>query len=126
LDKTTAPDANTVNRISTWLSTAILNAGTQAATATDPEFLVMEWITMHDADVRPAHQGAEGQQRPPGEPYDVGGVKMRYPGDPTAPIALWINCRCTLAPAQPDTALHLLVATGGTMTATTKKAPSAG
>lgn len=98
LDKTENPTDATTDRISVWLATAILNAATQAAAATDEEFLVMEWVTMHDSDVRPAHKEAEGQQRPPGEPYTVGGVEMRYPGDPTAPIDLWINCRCTLAP----------------------------
>jgi hypothetical protein len=98
LDKTSDPDHNTVERVSVWLATAILNAATQAAAATDEEFLVMEWVTMHDKDVREAHQDVEGQQRPPGEPYEVAGVPMLYPGDPSAPIELWINCRCTLAP----------------------------
>jgi hypothetical protein len=98
LDKTENPTPATVDRISVWLATAILNAGTQAAAATDEEFLLMEWVTMHDSDVRPAHREVEGQQRPPGEPFTVGGSPMRYPGDPTAPIELWINCRCTLAP----------------------------
>jgi hypothetical protein len=98
LDKTKDPTPATVDRISVWLATAILNAGTQAAAATDEEFLVMEWVTMHDKDVRVEHKETEGQQRPPGEPFDVSGVEMRYPGDPRAPIELWINCRCTLAP----------------------------
>jgi len=98
LDKTESPDENTVARVSTWLSTAILNGATQAAAASDEEFLVMEWVTMHDSSVRPAHHDTEGQQRPPGVPFDVDGAPMRYPGDPLAPIGLWINCRCTLAP----------------------------
>jgi hypothetical protein len=98
LDKTKDPTDATVDRLSVWLSTAILNAGTQAAAATDEEFLLMEWVTMHDSDVREAHREVEGQQRPPGDEFDVAGVGMRYPGDPTAPIELWINCRCTLAP----------------------------
>ncbi len=42
LDKTESPDDNTVDRVSTWLATAILNAGTQAAAAKDEEFLVLE------------------------------------------------------------------------------------
>lgn len=98
LDKTRNPTQETVNRISIWLSTAILNAGTQAAVNDDPEFVLMEWVTMHDSDVRAEHAATEGQQRPTTEPYDVAGVPMRYPGDPTAPIELWINCRCSLAP----------------------------
>ena len=119
LDKTENPTAATADRVSVWLSTAILNAATQEATADDEEFLVMEWVTMHDEDVRAAHVDTEGQQRPPGEPYDVAGSEMRYPGDPTAPIELWINCRCTLAPV-----LGSEAARGGTMTAaTTEKEP---
>jgi hypothetical protein len=98
LDKTENPTEATADRISVWLATAILNAATQEAVADDEEFLIMEWVTMHDEDVRAAHVDTEGQQRPPGEPFDVDGTEMRYPGDPTAPIALWINCRCTLAP----------------------------
>jgi len=98
LDKTKDPDANSVDRISTWLATAILNAGTSAAAQTDEEFVVMEWVTMHDKDVRVAHKDVEGQQRPPFEPFDVGGEKLRYPGDPSASPSLWMNCRCTLAP----------------------------
>ena len=78
---------------------AILNSVSIAAADADPEVLVLEWVTMHDEDVRAAHADAEGQTRPPGEPFDVGGHKMDFPGDPSAPIALWINCRCVLRPA---------------------------
>lgn len=102
LEMTDSPDDNTVDRVSTWLATAILNSATSEATGSDEEFVVMEWVTMHDKDVRPAHAEAEGQQRPAGEPFDVGGHELRYPGDPTAPIELWINCRCALAPALPN------------------------
>ena len=117
LDKTESPTAATADRISVWLATAILNSATQEATADDEEFLLMEWVTMHDNDVRPHHKVAEGQQRPPGEPFQVGGAKMRYPGDPTAPIELWINCRCTLAPVLASEA-EFRKTEGVTMTAT--------
>ncbi len=116
LDKTENPTDATADRVSVWLSTAILNAATQDAAGTDEEFLLMEWVTMHDADVRPEHAAAAGQQRPTDEPYDVGGVKMRYPGDPRAPIELWINCRCTLAPVLASEAHS--TQEGVTMTAT--------
>jgi hypothetical protein len=116
LDKTKDPTEATADRISVWLSTAILNAATQEAASTDEEFLVMEWVTMHDKDVRPAHKDAEGQQRPPGEPFDVGGSHLAYPGDPTAPIELWINCRCTLAPVLGSEAAR--TTEGVTMTST--------
>src|SRR5262245_10250893 len=64
----------------------------------------MEWVTMHDEDVRDTHRAADGQQRPPGEMFDVGGAQMPYPGYPGVPIELWINCRCTLAPVAGDLA----------------------
>lgn len=102
LDKTKDPTDATADRISVWLATAILNAATMEATADDEEFTVMEWVTMHDSDVRPAHADADGQQRPPGEPYDVGGEQMPYPGYPGVSIELWINCRCALAPTLPN------------------------
>ena len=37
-----------------------------------------------------------GQQRPMGEAFDAGGIPIRYPGDPMAPIEETINCRCAL------------------------------
>ena len=102
LDKTEDPTDTTADRISVWLSTAILNAATMEAAGTDEEFVVMEWVTMHDDDVRTAHQHVSGQQRPPGEDFDVDGVAMPYPGYPGVAIGLWINCRCSLAPTTPD------------------------
>lgn len=105
LEKTT-PESD-AKVIATWLSTALLNAATMAAVESDEEFLVMEWVTMHDSDVRHAHQEAEGQQRPPGEPFDVDGVEMPYPGFPVADLSLWINCRCSLAPALPNESFHV-------------------
>lgn len=97
LQKTT-PESS-AELIATWLATAVLNAATLDAAADDPEPLVMEWVTMHDEDVRETHQVAEGQQQPVGEKFTVGGEEMRYPGDPTVSVSLWINCRCSLAPA---------------------------
>ena len=102
LDKTEKVSEYTDDRVATWLGTAILNSATMAAADADDEFIVMEWVTMHDDAVRDAHEKTAGQQRPPGEPFNVDGVAMRYPGDPTAPPELWMNCRCALAPAMPD------------------------
>jgi len=111
LDKTEDPTDTTADRISVWLATAILNAATMEAAGTDEEFVVMEWVTMHDDNVRTAHKHTEGQQRPPGEAFDVDGVQMRYPGDPSAPIGLWINCRCSLAPTTPNEFSTVVAAT---------------
>lgn len=117
LDKTEKPTDSTPTTISTWLATAILNAATQAAAATDEEFLLMEWVTMHDDSVRETHRETNGQQRPTNEPFDVAGTPMRYPGDSSAPIELWINCRCAIAPILGSEAASLQPE-GVTMTAT--------
>jgi hypothetical protein len=54
------------------------------------------WKTRGDDRVRPEHKAVEGQVRPLGVPFDVGGAKLRHPGDQAAPPHLWIGCRCTL------------------------------
>ncbi len=57
-----------------------------------------EWVTMRDDRVRPEHVEADGQVRALGEPYDVGGEKMMYPGDPEASLDNICGCRCMLMP----------------------------
>lgn len=91
--------AASADLIAVWLSTAVLNAAVEQAAADDPEPVVLEWVTMRDEAVRATHAEAEGQQRAPGEMFRVGGHDMRRPGDPSAPIEEWANCRCMLRPA---------------------------
>lgn len=99
LRETTSPRTDaTVEHITVWLATWVLSQATINAVADDPEDLLLEWVTMTDTAVRVAHAKTHGQQRPPGEPFDVDGIEMPYPGWPGAPIELWINCRCTLRP----------------------------
>lgn len=40
------------------------------------------------------YDGLEGQERGLDEPFDVGGAKLRFPGDPEAPANETINCVC--------------------------------
>jgi hypothetical protein len=57
------------------------------------------WRTRRDNRVRDAHVSMEGQVQGLLEPFIApGGAKLRYPGDPTAPIELVINCRCWVTP----------------------------
>jgi HK97 family phage portal protein len=54
------------------------------------------WVTRKDAKVRPEHLLMQGNTVDVGENFVVDGVKMRFPGDPSAPAHLTINCRCRL------------------------------
>lgn len=58
--------------------------------------VVKQWITRRDRRVREAHADASGQIQLYGDPFQVGGVPMAYPGDPTAPASLTVNCRCIM------------------------------
>lgn len=54
-------------------------------------------------NARMTHQAAHEQVREMGEPFDIGGVPMKFPGDPDAPADEVINCRCVrIAVAGPD------------------------
>lgn len=54
------------------------------------------WHTYGDDRVRLAHRALNGRTVQVRNPFMVGGVKIRYPGDPTAPLNMIINCRCWL------------------------------
>jgi len=63
-----------------------------------PLELLKVWITMKDEKVRDTHQPMEGVAVPTKEPFmvptDGGSEPMMYPGDMSASIGNWINCRC--------------------------------
>jgi hypothetical protein len=89
--------------VATWLAVSALNAAGLQAAADDEAPLLLQWTTMHDSAVRPAHVAAEGQLRPPGSRFTVGGESLRYPGDPRGRIDNTICCRCVLAPVPVST-----------------------
>lgn len=77
-----------------------LNAGRmdafRAAAEEEPDIVFEKiWIATEDARTRPAHREADGQRVPLEEPFSVGGFDMMFPGDPTAPANLVIQCRCS-------------------------------
>lgn len=89
-------------RIAMTEATRAFNAGTLAAAQalTGPDRpLVKQWVTRRDARVREAHADTNGQLQLLDEPFDVSGTPMQYPGDPTAPAALTVNCRCIMRTA---------------------------
>ena len=64
-----------------------------------------QWISRRDDRVRPTHVVADGQVRPIGEKFRVGGFELAYPGDPTGlPLTAREvhNCRCGLLLASSD------------------------
>lgn len=52
------------------------------------------WVSQKDADVRPEHASLHGETVPVGQPFQILGQEIRFPGDPLAPPNLTINCRC--------------------------------
>lgn len=87
------------DRIATTEATRAFNAGALAAAQamTGPDKpLVKQWVTRRDDKVREAHADTNGQLQLLADAFDVGGTPMQYPGDPTAPAALTINCRCIM------------------------------
>lgn len=76
-----------------WNSAA-LAAASAASNPARP--LVKTWVARRDRRTRAAHRRADGQQRPLDEAFDVGGARMQAPGDPDAPSALVVGCRCRL------------------------------
>ncbi len=56
--------------------------------------LKKEWLATLDARTRDSHAAADAQQVGIDEPFDVGGVKLMYPGDPSGPAREIYNCRC--------------------------------
>lgn len=55
------------------------------------------WLSHKDSRTRPTHRLANGQEQPVNGVFYVGGSPMICPGDMTAPIGEWINCRCSMA-----------------------------
>lgn len=89
-------------RIARTEATAAFNAGVMAAAESmsgEDKPLVKQWMTRRDARVREAHADADGQLQLIADPFQVGGVEMRFPGDPLGPADLTINCRCIMKTA---------------------------
>ncbi|MFJ8852357.1 phage minor head protein [Streptomyces sp. NPDC102437] len=82
-------------------NTATLEAG-RALTGPDRP-LVKQWRTRGDRKVRDAHDAVDGQLQLLDDPFNVAGVPMTGPGDPTAPAALVCNCRCVLRLSRAET-----------------------
>lgn len=54
------------------------------------------WIATADDRTRPTHRKADRQQVGLEEPFEVGGGRLMFPGDPSGPAREVINCRCSM------------------------------
>lgn len=54
------------------------------------------WVATLDERTRHEHRLLDGQIREVGKPFEVGGLKIDFPGQPTADPHLVYNCRCGL------------------------------
>jgi uncharacterized protein with gpF-like domain len=57
---------------------------------------VKVWRATGDSRTRASHKLANGQAKPIGEPFIVGGAALMHPGDPAGPPRETVNCRCTM------------------------------
>ncbi len=104
--RTVFSDASQV-RATTIARTEVIsghNAAASAAAAQLPADVVagQQWIATRDGRVRPEHAAADGQIVAVGQPFDVDGAAMLYPGDPNGPPDLTVNCRCAVAFLTPE------------------------
>lgn len=54
------------------------------------------WLTRRDSNVRSEHRVLHGKSVPLSRGFSTDGSVLRFPGDPSAPAHLTINCRCRL------------------------------
>ncbi|MDG4796915.1 phage minor head protein [Micromonospora sp. WMMD1082] len=76
------------------------NAGTLTAWLTSArafdEKVDKVWVATHDHRTRHDHRDADGQRVALDGVFMVGGVPLRFPGDPAAPPGQVVSCRCTM------------------------------
>ena len=78
------------------------NAGSHSTFEDADSVVGEEWLTEIDGRQRESHEVTDGQIVPVGTTFDVDGVAIQHPGDPTAPVEEIANCRCTIVPVFAD------------------------
>lgn len=102
LQHVTQPTAETLDEqasgIAASIATAAINAAQVSAGQVDDEAddLMKVWLSMDDDRVRHTHKIADGQAVALDEAFSVGGESMDFPGDMSASVEEWMNCRCLL------------------------------
>ena len=74
------------------VTTASLQGVSMAMSSVVSDHVNLVWTSRHDERVRPAHRRADGQVRKAGNKFHVGKAWLKFPGDPTGPPELTINC----------------------------------
>ncbi len=90
------------------LATAAVNMALEIAgheDETPDSQLEKVWLSMEDDKVRPTHAAAHGQAVPMNRSFAVGDSKLARPGDTSAAIGEWINCRCIMAVRKVEAAM---------------------
>lgn len=100
----TPPDPAQVERVTFFVSTFTANHAAYSA-ARRMRAAGMQWVSRHDEEVRTQHRAADGQIVSVGGTFNIGGHRLRFPGDPVGPPETWINCRCLLRPVRRDEAV---------------------
>lgn len=62
----------------------------------DEGFTHKKWVATKDSRTREEHREVDGDVVPVDGDFIVGDAAMQYPGDPSAPVGMIANCRCTL------------------------------
>lgn len=88
------------------------NAGTLTAWLTSEQALDEKldkvWVATHDSRTRHDHRDADGQRVALDGVFMVGGVPLRFPGDPAASAGQVMNCRCTMIEVEAGEALPVI------------------
>lgn len=72
------------------------NVGSDNAARATRLVMDKEWAAVGDERTRPTHLAADGQTVGMDDHFTVGGVSLRFPGDPLGPPEEIIQCRCTV------------------------------
>ena len=78
------------------------NAGTHSALEDADSVIGEQWLATSDTRTRDDHADADGQVVAVGTSFEVGGIFMDHPGDPSAAIGQIVSCRCTIVPVFAD------------------------
>jgi len=81
---------------------ATSNTGSHSAYQDAESVIAEEWLATSDDRTRDSHAAANGQIVLIDSTFEVGGVYMDHPGDPSAPVGEIANCRCAIVPVFAD------------------------